>query len=605
MAVVLEGTSGNNSFLHVMVSTTPSPGNLTTDWDRFRHSAGTQFASGPRGYFDYPGLGVSPDAVVVTGNIFSNVFFLGTKIRVFDKAELYDGDATATFVDINNTADSGATIQPAHHFGSPPAGTFYLLQRWNATNLQVWALTGVPSSPTVATFLLSTSDQGACVSSAQQQGTAKRIRTVCPRVMNSVWRDGSLWGTLTGSDATDTRTVVQWFEVETNGFPSLNPTRRQHGAIDGGTTGAEGEFTFMPSISVDPCNNAALSYTQSSSIRFPEMRYTGRLAGDSLNTMQSPLIAKASAFFFDDFSETPERWGDYSATVIDPADGSFWIAHEYAKVAATGAGNDGRWGTWLANFSFTCTPGATPTPTAVATPTNTPPPSATPTPTPTATPTNTPPPSATATDTPTSTPTPTDTPTNTPTVPPTPTDTATPTNTPAPTITSMPTFTPTPTVTDTPANTPTPTDTPSGPTSTPTKQPDPGDTDLDGCSDEAENGADPQFGGLRNYTYFWDFFDVWTHPLGDPIGWERNRVINIPDILGVAVRFGPGPGPVPKAQALAAALTPPVTANGYHPAFDRGGIIGPNNWDRAPADGSINILDDILGVAFQFGHDCS
>jgi len=359
VAVVLEGTTANTSFLHVMVSKTSSPGNLTTDWDKFRQSAKTQFSSGPPGFFDYPGLGVSADAVVVTGNIFSTAFFLGTRIRVFDKAELYDGDATATFVDIDNTASSGNTIQPAHHFGSPPAGTFYLFQRSNATNLRVWALTGVPSSPTATTTLLSTSDQGACVSTAQQKDTDKRIDTVCPRMMNAVWRDGSLWGTLTGSDAGDERAVVQWFEVQTNGFPSVSPTLRQHGAIDGGTTGEEGEFTFMPSISVDDCGNTALTYTQSSSVRFPEMRYTGRLAGDALHTMQTPAIAKASAFFFDDFTGLPnrgtrERWGDYSATVIDPSDQSFWIAHEYAKVAASGGGNNGRWGTWLANFSFDC-----------------------------------------------------------------------------------------------------------------------------------------------------------------------------------------------------------------------------------------------------------
>ncbi|MCH8920567.1 MAG: hypothetical protein IIA23_07665 [Chloroflexi bacterium] len=356
VAVVLEGTTANTSFLHVMVSKTSSPGNLTTDWDKFRHSAKTQFSSGPPGFFDYPGLGVSADAVVVTGNIFSTAFFLGTRIRVFDKAELYDGDATATFVDIDNTASSGHTIQPAHHFGSPPAGTFYLLQRVNATNLRVWALTGVPASPTATPTLLSTSDQGACVSTAPQKDTDKRLDTVCPRMMNAVWRDGSLWGTLTGSDATDTRAIVQWFEVETNGFPSASPTLRQHGTIDGGTTEEEGEFTFMPSISVDGCGNAALTYTQSSDVRFPEMRYTGRLAGDALDTMQTPVIAKASAFFFDDFTSSGgrERWGDYSATFIDPSDQSFWIAHEYAKVPASDGGNNGRWGTWLANFSFDC-----------------------------------------------------------------------------------------------------------------------------------------------------------------------------------------------------------------------------------------------------------
>ena len=361
VAVVLELNLStrlpNTSYLHIMVSTDSTPSNLTTDWDKFRQASSVTIDA-TDGWFDYPGLGVSPDAVVVSGNIFSQAgTFIGTKLRVFDKVELYDGDATATFVDIDrNFAAGGATLMPAHHLSSPPSGTFYMLQRWNSTFLRVTALTGVPGAPVANNVLISTANQGFCVSGAPQLGTTKLLSTVCPRMMNSVWRDGSIWGALTGSDTTDVRTVVQWFELETNGYPSSTPTVRQHGTIDEGT----GEFTFMPSISVDFCGNAALTYTQSSSSRFPEMRYTGRLSGDTLNTLQAPAVAKASAFFFDDFTGLPdnptERWGDYSATVIDPVDQSFWIAHEYAKVAASGGGNNGGWGTWITNFTFGCTP---------------------------------------------------------------------------------------------------------------------------------------------------------------------------------------------------------------------------------------------------------
>ena len=140
----------------------------------------------------------------------------------------------------------------------------------------------------------------------------------------------------------------------------------------------------------------------------------------------------------------------------------------------------------------------------------------------------------------------------------------------------------------------------------PPKLPDPGDTDLDGCSDQAENGPDPLIGGLRNYLDFWDFYDVWSHPPSQPTVWIRDKVINVPgEILGVAGRFGPGPTPVSEAQSRADALATPANSNGYHAAFDRGPITGANNWNRGPADGSINVPHDILGVANQFGHDCS
>ena len=351
VAVVLDGSTSSDSWLHIMVSKTSSPANLTTDWDKFVHSASTTTLPDPA-WFDYPGLGVSPDAVVVTGNMFNDSsFFQGTTIRVFDKAELYDGDASATYVDIiRNPVSGGFTIQPAHHLSAPPSGTFYLFQRDFSSQLAVTALTGVPSSPAVNVSFLPTADQGLCVSDAPQKDTSKKIDTVCPRMMNAVYRDGSLWGTLTGSNSSNSRAVVQWFEVKTNNFPSSTPTLRQHGAIDAGS----GENTLMPSISVDACKNAALTYTQSSSSRFPEMRYTARTAFDPLSSMQSPVVAKTSVSFYDDFSSGPERWGDYSSTVIDPSDGSFWITHEYARVLATGGGNNGRWGTWHANFGFVC-----------------------------------------------------------------------------------------------------------------------------------------------------------------------------------------------------------------------------------------------------------
>ena len=55
------------------------------------------------------------------------------------------------------------------------------------------------------------------------------------------------------------------------------------------------------------------------------------------------------------------------------------------------------------------------------------------------------------------------------------------------------------------------------------------DSDQDGCTDGPETGPNEESGGLRSPIYFWDFFDVWTHPAGQPTVWERNKVLNISD----------------------------------------------------------------------------
>ena len=46
-----------------------------------------------------------------------------------------------------------------------------------------------------------------------------------------------------------------------------------------------------------------------------------------------------------------------------------------------------------------------------------------------------------------------------------------------------------------------------------------------------------------------------------------------------------------------------ASGDGYHTRFDRGDQIGPNSWNRAPANGAITI-EDIFAVAAQFGLNC-
>lgn len=123
------------------------------------------------------------------------------------------------------------------------------------------------------------------------------------------------------------------------------------------------------------------------------------------------------------------------------------------------------------------------------------------------------------------------------------------------------------------------------------------DSDSDGCSDAAELGDDPYFGGQRDPNDPWDFFDTPDPrlPAGPP-AYQRDGVINLLDVLRVGLRFGPGDSNRD--------LLSPVPASGYHPAYDRGNQVGAHNWNRSPADGAITVPDDILGVAAQFAHNC-
>src|SRR5438552_14531453 len=119
----------------------------------------------------------------------------------------------------------------------------------------------------------------------------------------------------------------------------------------------------MPSIAVDANGNTAIGYSTSSTTQFPSIRYSGRLATDPIGN-----LTQAEAIMFNGTgsqTDTNGRWGDYSMTTIDPADGlSFWHVNEY--YATTSSFN---WHTRIGKFNF-AGGGASPTPTPTATPTS-------------------------------------------------------------------------------------------------------------------------------------------------------------------------------------------------------------------------------------------
>jgi polyhydroxybutyrate depolymerase len=126
------------------------------------------------------------------------------------------------------------------------------------------------------------------------------------------------------------------------------------------------------------------------------------------------------------------------------------------------------------------------------------------------------------------------------------------------------------------------------------------DNDNDGCSDAQEVGISQNLGGQRDSKNFWDYADM---PIvaASPL---RDGRVRINDILAVIGRYftNDAGGTAPINRNSDPLSVPPAT--GYHPAFDRGGLAGPNQWNLAPPDGQI-LLDDVLAVVYQYFHDCA
>lgn len=448
------GSGASGVWLAVSATSDPTGG-----WTFYSFAADPAFPSGTT-WADFPSLGINSKWIVVTNNMFSvdpDPDFVGVKMWVIDKATaLAGGTVTATifpagfdFQPVNSVTVSSFTISPALTFDAL-AEDLYLLDNpgfiddTNTFLLRLSRLSGPAGSPTWSTWPGSTILDNSSAStglfpvvnnfsfdqfSASQAGigetclggpnngnpcrtsldcpqppppgiaaACRRIDTGDPRMSNAVFRNGRLWGTHSAglpAGSVAQRTAVFWYEIDPT-VPAGSPIV-QSGVIDPGII--DGHH-FFPSIAVNQRNDVCIGLSRSDNGRFAEAVVTGRLAADPPGTMEPPSVFKAGeAGYYKTFGSTRNRWGDYSATVVDPADDStFWTIQEYA--AAPFNGFD-RWGTYWGRIDVPATIDPTQTQTHTSTPTPTPTSTASPTRTSTTTPTQTP--TSTATLTPTAT----------------------------------------------------------------------------------------------------------------------------------------------------------------------------------------------------------
>ena len=108
-------------------------------------------------------------------------------------------------------------------------------------------------------------------------------------------------------------------------------------------------WRWMGSLARDMNNDVLLGYSESSSNMYPSIFIAGRTPGDTLGTLEGELLVKAGSGSQPD---TYNRWGDYSAMRIDPADGcTFWYTTEFYMVTQVFD-----WSTQIASVKFSGCP---------------------------------------------------------------------------------------------------------------------------------------------------------------------------------------------------------------------------------------------------------
>ena len=319
-------------------------------------------------WFDYPGFAIDDKAIYITGNYFNlaNNSYCNTQVVIVDKGVsggIYAGvtsmnESLVTNPDFNifnpislAGAGSSSTIMPAHTFGarSANAGTYLIGYSGLASGatefLQTFTITNpLSATPTFLHNYIAIGDVDSQTSflNAAQLGSAERIETNDRRTLNAVWRDDKLWTvtTVSGSGSESGQETVLWCKLNASGS---TPTFDTAGKI-GGEDISTGTVTWMGSLAVNSSGDAAVGYSASSATMYAGM-YATIIDGASGTAGSSMLMKAGTDDYYRTFGGTSNRWGDYSATVLDPVNEHFWVINKASITngTPTSGGQNGRW----------------------------------------------------------------------------------------------------------------------------------------------------------------------------------------------------------------------------------------------------------------------
>lgn len=361
----------------IAVSNGSSPTNLSTGWSRYlvRAQQTGLFA-------DYDTLGVDANGIYLTVLqlvLPDGTAYGGHTIAAIKKPEIYWGTNLTTLIQVSPSDVTSWTIQPATCFDNPPLGGYawfvgkgpallephyqggsilYRRLQWVGTNA-VWADTNwsTASGTNYQDYYdlegtNSTIFPGQTIA-APQAGTTTGIvlSESGSRLMNVSLRDATLWASqmvgLSGTNGNYTgdssgtnvdRSAVQWLKMQTS-LSAGGLAVSGHGRVfDTAPSGAW--WYYFPSLAVNCAGDMVVGFSGSSQTNFINAFYTYRLGNGWMPA--GPTSLRSSTL-----SNVGYRWGDYSATMVDPSDDwDFWSVQQYVIPWTNSTGGIvGRWAT--------------------------------------------------------------------------------------------------------------------------------------------------------------------------------------------------------------------------------------------------------------------
>lgn len=311
---VLAMLTDTNSTNGVVLFAVSAPGDPTGTWQRFRIGG----ANSSTLIVDFTRMALTSDTIVITANEYSGDAPTGAVnvILIPRNGPFVNSPNLSTLAHVSPAFD----LTPV----SAPDATLRLLTQVNDTIRQyVLALSPTPSITQTNTYLPPAGflgGDGQC----GQLGTTKLIECDGSLLHYAFLRDGVLW-------------VVHSANDNAHGFVVIWKITGGSGTAKGYVIGDPAADYGYPSIAVNKLGGVLIGYSMFSDSMYPSAGYRYI---DPDGNVSAPAIVKSGEDWY-----SAVRWGDYSTTVVDPADDTnFWTLQSYAAPAISG--KHSTWGTW-------------------------------------------------------------------------------------------------------------------------------------------------------------------------------------------------------------------------------------------------------------------
>jgi hypothetical protein len=137
-----------------------------------------------------------------------------------------------------------------------------------------------------------------------------------------ILRNGVFWG-VEGVD-NQGRAALRWFAIDAN----------TNVLLEEGLIADPNQDIYMGSIAVNEFGDIVVGFNESSVSQFVSSYAVAGTTVNSVTTFGDPILLKAGVAPYELGGNPPfpARWGDYSATTVDPSDPfHFWTIQEWAS----------------------------------------------------------------------------------------------------------------------------------------------------------------------------------------------------------------------------------------------------------------------------------